>query len=195
MTFSISSPRCGWRYPLLIIAKGGSFSTVSTLRLFSSTSIACGFLYEEQKCPPRACYSSPGTLYVLCLGAHNRRFTWLQSDSGSLGFINIRKLHIANMLFWQVLFLKIAIVFVYSLCTRSYTWYKYLRWQNTAKKQYFPILQTLRKRHRDRICPPHYRQKRRCLWLYLWRWYFLCQNNAPDMISYPDSTCNCPFFT
>ena len=37
---------CGWRYPLLIIAKGGSFSTVSTLRLFSSTSIACGFLYE-----------------------------------------------------------------------------------------------------------------------------------------------------
>ena len=38
---------CGWRYPLLIIAKGGSFSTVSTLRLFSSTSIACGFLYEK----------------------------------------------------------------------------------------------------------------------------------------------------
>ena len=37
---------CGWRYPLLIIAKGGSFSTVSTLRLFSSTSLACGFLYE-----------------------------------------------------------------------------------------------------------------------------------------------------
>jgi hypothetical protein len=37
---------CGWRYPLLIIAKGGSFSTVSTLRLYSSTSIACGFLYE-----------------------------------------------------------------------------------------------------------------------------------------------------
>ena len=26
---------CGWRYPLLIIAKGGSFSTVSTLRLYS----------------------------------------------------------------------------------------------------------------------------------------------------------------
>ena len=40
---------CGWRYPLLIIAKGGSFSTVSTLRLFSSTSIACGFLYENKK--------------------------------------------------------------------------------------------------------------------------------------------------
>ena len=38
---------CGWRYPLLIIAKGGSFSTVSTLRLYSSTSIACGFLYER----------------------------------------------------------------------------------------------------------------------------------------------------
>ena len=39
---------CGWRYPLLIIAKGGSFSTVSTLRLYSSTSIACGFLYEKE---------------------------------------------------------------------------------------------------------------------------------------------------
>ena len=39
---------CGWRYPLLIIAKGGSFSTVSTLRLYSSTSIACGFLYEQK---------------------------------------------------------------------------------------------------------------------------------------------------
>ena len=38
---------CGWRYPLLIIAKGGSFSTVSMLRLYSSTSIACGFLYES----------------------------------------------------------------------------------------------------------------------------------------------------
>ena len=37
---------CGWRYPLLIIAKGGSFSTVSTLRLYSPTSIACGSLYE-----------------------------------------------------------------------------------------------------------------------------------------------------
>ena len=43
---------CGWRYPLLIIAKGGSFSTVSTLRLFSSTSIACGFLYEEKQSVP-----------------------------------------------------------------------------------------------------------------------------------------------
>ena len=40
---------CGWRYPLLIIAKGGSFSTVSTLRLYSSTSIACGFLYEKRR--------------------------------------------------------------------------------------------------------------------------------------------------
>lgn len=39
---------CGWRYPLLIIAKGGSFSTVSTLRLYSSTSIACGFLHEKK---------------------------------------------------------------------------------------------------------------------------------------------------
>ena len=32
--------------PASIIAKGGSFSTVSTLRLYSSTSLACGFLYE-----------------------------------------------------------------------------------------------------------------------------------------------------
>ena len=40
---------CGWRYPLLIIAKGGSFSTVSTLRLYSSTSLACGFSYEEKQ--------------------------------------------------------------------------------------------------------------------------------------------------
>ena len=39
---------CGWRYPLLIIAKGGSFSTVSTLRLYSSTSLACGFSYEVE---------------------------------------------------------------------------------------------------------------------------------------------------
>jgi hypothetical protein len=43
---------CGWRYPLLIIAKGSSFSTVSTLRLYSSTSIACGFLYEEKQSVP-----------------------------------------------------------------------------------------------------------------------------------------------
>ena len=43
---------CGWRYPLLIIAKGGSFSTVLTLRLFSSTSIACGFLYEQKQGAP-----------------------------------------------------------------------------------------------------------------------------------------------
>ena len=40
---------CGWRYPLLIIAKGGSFSTVSTLRLYSPTSIACGSLYEVEE--------------------------------------------------------------------------------------------------------------------------------------------------
>ena len=40
---------CGWRYPLLIIAKGGSFSTVSTLRLHSSTSLACGFSYEQKQ--------------------------------------------------------------------------------------------------------------------------------------------------
>ena len=43
---------CGWRYPLLIIAKGGSFSTVSTLRLYSPTSIACGFLSEEKQSVP-----------------------------------------------------------------------------------------------------------------------------------------------
>ena len=43
---------CGWRYPLLIIAKGGSFSTVSTLRLYSPTSIACGSLYETKNPNP-----------------------------------------------------------------------------------------------------------------------------------------------
>ena len=43
---------CGWRYPLLIIAKGGSFSTVSTLRLHSSTSLACGFSYEQKQGAP-----------------------------------------------------------------------------------------------------------------------------------------------
>ena len=35
--------------PASIIAKGGSFSTVSTLRLYSSTSLACGFSYEEKQ--------------------------------------------------------------------------------------------------------------------------------------------------
>ena len=35
--------------PASIIAKGGSFSTVSTLRLYSSTSLACGFSYENKK--------------------------------------------------------------------------------------------------------------------------------------------------
>ena len=35
--------------PASIIAKGGSFSTVSTLRLDSSTSLACGFSYEQEK--------------------------------------------------------------------------------------------------------------------------------------------------
>ena len=40
---------CGWHYPLLIIAKGGSFFTVSTLRLYSPTSVACGFLYEQKR--------------------------------------------------------------------------------------------------------------------------------------------------
>ena len=33
--------------PASIIAKGGSFSTVSMLRLYSSTSLACGFSYEK----------------------------------------------------------------------------------------------------------------------------------------------------
>lgn len=32
--------------PASIIAKGGSFSTVSMLQLYSSTSLACGFSYE-----------------------------------------------------------------------------------------------------------------------------------------------------
>ena len=38
--------------PASIIAKGGSFSTVSTLRLYSSTSLACGFSYEKKTVPP-----------------------------------------------------------------------------------------------------------------------------------------------
>ena len=33
---------------IIVIAKGGSFSTVSTLRLYSSTSLACGFSYEKK---------------------------------------------------------------------------------------------------------------------------------------------------
>ena len=33
--------------PASIVAKGGSFFTVSTLVLFSSTSIACGFLVKK----------------------------------------------------------------------------------------------------------------------------------------------------
>jgi hypothetical protein len=40
---------CGWCYPLLIIAKGGSFFILSMLRLYSSTSIACGFPYEKDR--------------------------------------------------------------------------------------------------------------------------------------------------
>lgn len=35
--------------PASIVAKGGSFFTVSTLVLFSSTSIACGFLVKKNK--------------------------------------------------------------------------------------------------------------------------------------------------
>ena len=38
--------------PASIVAKGGSFFTVSTLVLFSSTSIACGFLVNTRKRPP-----------------------------------------------------------------------------------------------------------------------------------------------
>ena len=34
--------------PASIVAKGGSFFTVSTLVLFSSTSIACGFLVNKK---------------------------------------------------------------------------------------------------------------------------------------------------
>ena len=37
--------------PASIIAKGGSFSTVSMLRLYSSTSLACGFSYEKNRHP------------------------------------------------------------------------------------------------------------------------------------------------
>lgn len=44
--------------PASIIAKGGSFSTVSMLRLYSSTSLACGFSYES-KSVPSACSGFP----------------------------------------------------------------------------------------------------------------------------------------
>ena len=61
---------CGWRYPLLIIAKGGSFSTVSTLRLYSSTSIACGFLYEENS------LKSSDSKLLFNAGGGGRTHTW-----------------------------------------------------------------------------------------------------------------------
>ena len=60
---------CGWRYPLLIIAKGGSFSTVSTLRLHSSTSLACGFSYEQkQGAPPGRTLKNPQTTAICTTG-------------------------------------------------------------------------------------------------------------------------------
>ena len=62
---------CGWRYPLLIIAKGGSFSTVSTLRLFSSTSIACGFLYEEKQSVPDG---ERPVVHIAVICGFNRKF-------------------------------------------------------------------------------------------------------------------------
>ena len=40
--------------PASIVAKGGSFFTVSTLVLFSSTSIACGFLVKKKRRRPNA---------------------------------------------------------------------------------------------------------------------------------------------
>ena len=62
---------CGWRYPLLIIAKGGSFSTVSTLRLYSSTSIACGFLYEEKQSVPDG---ERSVVHIAVVCGFNRKF-------------------------------------------------------------------------------------------------------------------------
>ena len=62
---------CGWRYPLLIIAKGGSFSTVSTLRLYSSTSIACGFLYEEKQSVPDG---ERPVVHIAIICGFNRKF-------------------------------------------------------------------------------------------------------------------------
>ena len=62
---------CGWRYPLLIIAKGGSFSTVSTLRLFSSTSLACGFLYEEKQSVPDG---ERPVVHIAVICGFNRKF-------------------------------------------------------------------------------------------------------------------------
>ena len=61
---------CGWRYPLLIIAKGGSFSTVSTLRLHSSTSLACGFSYEQKQDVrhPDAPCQDPQTIAICTTG-------------------------------------------------------------------------------------------------------------------------------
>ena len=45
--------------PASIVAKGGSFFTVSTLVLFSSTSIACGFLVNKQPRASRALGTYP----------------------------------------------------------------------------------------------------------------------------------------
>ena len=61
---------CGWRYPLLIIAKGGSFSTVSTLRLHSSTSLACGFSCEQKQDVrhPDAPCQDPQTIAICTTG-------------------------------------------------------------------------------------------------------------------------------
>ena len=61
---------CGWRYPLLIIAKGGSFSTASTLRLHSSTSLACGFSCEQKQDVrhPDAPCQDPQTIAICTTG-------------------------------------------------------------------------------------------------------------------------------
>ena len=52
--------------PASIVAKGGSFFTVSTLVLFSSTSIACGFLVK--KTPAGLEESLAGVRFVAAIG-------------------------------------------------------------------------------------------------------------------------------
>jgi hypothetical protein len=51
--------------PASIIAKGGSFSTVSTLRLYSSTSLACGFSYEAKE-RQHVCWRSNSKGLLFC---------------------------------------------------------------------------------------------------------------------------------
>ena len=78
---------CGWRYPLLIIAKGGSFSTVSTLRLYSSTSLACGFSYEKgtaaQRCAAVSCMGVIAFYLPASSTASTAFWTWRRFSASS----------------------------------------------------------------------------------------------------------------